>query len=163
MGYRPEHRIYSIEFEGYPGLLVRSRSISLGKLMSVLSSADDIKGMSTEEAQRHPAFVSFADALVEWNVDHPELEPSDTPPTALELLDGPSEVCPTCGLKPGDPLSASLAGLFCLDLDFVMDMIMGWVTALTRVSQGKAPSLTNGGSAQQETMTRLGALASPLT
>jgi hypothetical protein len=161
MGYRPSHKTYLIEIEEYPGLEVRSASTSLGKLMDVLTSSTEIKEMTMDQAHNHPAFRTFTDAVISWNIEHPAITLAGTDtPTAVDLLDGAA--CPICGLREGDPVPPTVAGLFCLDLDFVMDLILGWVTALTRVSQGKAMSTKNGGSPQQDLMSQLGEAASLL-
>jgi len=161
MGYRPSHKTYLIEIEEYPGLEIRSASTSLGRLMDVLTSSTEIKELTVEQAHNHPAFRTFTDAIISWNIEHPAISLTDTDtPTAVDLLDGVA--CPVCGLREGQPVPATVAGLFCLDLDFVMDLILGWVTALTRVSAGKAQSMKNGGTPQQDLMSQLGEQASLL-
>lgn len=153
MGYKPTVKLYNLEFVDYPGLEIYARGASLGKLLE-LGQIQMTPDMSEE--LRDAIFGFFATRIARWNMEHPEIEP---------LPDGrvPAE-CPRCGLAEGTPMPISTESLLCLDITFVLSLIVGWMGILTRVSGPKEPNSSDGemNSLTAEYLKRLDSLASPL-
>ena len=83
------------------------------------------------------------------------------------LKDGESIPCVVCGLSGGMPLPSTVDGMMCLDVDFVMSLIVGWVSAIASVptpkglnSMNGAPNTMNGNDLD---LTHLGNLANQTT
>lgn len=157
MGFKPSKKHYQLVFEGdLEGLEVVARGTSMGKLIE-LSKMDIKVGVTAEEQEKALSiFQEFETCLVTWNVDHPELRKG---------TDGKvPDTCIQCGLAEGDSLPSTLAGMMCLDFDFVIDIILAWMSAIARVSDPKGLNLNGGGkSSLEEAMSNLGSKASPLT
>lgn len=149
MGYKPNRKLYRLEFEDYPGLEITATSTSLGKLMH-LASMELRLGSGIPESERTELFEFFASKIVTWNVEHPELDTTREDGTCLQ-----------CGLAEGAPLPTTLEGILCLDLTFTMSIIIGWMTTLTKASLPKGMSLKNGGIVPEDLMKQLGELQSP--
>lgn len=147
MGYQPGKKLYNLQFEDFPGLEVSASSTSLGKLMHISSLPLDLN--QQDEAKRMEIFNFFAERLVRWNIEHPALEE-----VAPEELDG-IKVCARCSLPEGAPMPCTATSLLCLELDFVMRIIIGWTTAIARVSVPKELLLNDGGRNIEEAMMRL--------
>lgn len=129
-GYRPKTKIYRIEPGGeYEGLVVRVRSVPVGQFMALADLADgidaeSIAGTSLDEAaakfgQIGQLFEALADALIEWNVEDDD----------------------------GQPVPATLEGLYRQDFDLVMFLVGEWIGAMGGISgpleqkpTGSAPS-----------------------
>jgi hypothetical protein len=147
-GYQPLKKIYNLTFVQYPGLEISIGSTSLGKLIEI--SQVQLKINSKDENERLAVFRFFADKLKSWNIMHPE-------------IDANAAICDKCGLSEGAPLPATMQGIMCLDLDFVMDIIIGWMTAVSRVSDPKGENSNNGEmSIPEDMMTKLGMLQNPM-
>lgn len=139
MGYRPGKNIFNIEFAEHPGLEVRAASTSLGNLLHVAQL--NVKVNEQDEKKRMEIFVFFADQLESWNVEHPD------------TVD--NTACAQCGLMPGEDLPATIAGILCLDLGFIMEIILGWMTAIARVSFPKGSNSSNGENQLEDLMLKL--------
>lgn len=148
MGYKPVRKIYNLSFEEYPGLEVVMGSMALGKLMDVAKL--QLRLNEPDEAKRLEIFKLFSDKLIRWNVEHPENEET--------------ELCPRCGMAEGTELPATIDGLLCLDLEFIMAIVFGWISTLSRVNPGKGMNLNNGeNNIQEEVMKQLAMMQSPMT
>ena len=147
MGYQPGKKLYNLQFEDFPGLEVAATGTSLGKLMHVSTTPLDLN--QQDEEKRMEIFNFFAERLVKWNIEHPALEE-----IASEELDG-IKVCAHCLLPEGAPMPCTATSLLCLELDFVMRIIFGWVGAISRVSIPKELLLNGGGRNIEEEMMKL--------
>lgn len=169
-GYKPGKRIYALTFDEFPGLVVRAVSTNLGKLFDLGNTS--IKVIEADPEKRMATFNTFAKCIVEWNIVHPE--PEDLADYALvlgtvqdaEALVGRLEsgVCARCGLREDEPMSVTADAMLCLDLDFLMKLIMGWMEATSSVVIPKGLNLTDGGMNTPEDPTqRLAAMQNPVT
>jgi len=154
MGYKPTVKLYELEFKDYPGLELFARGASLGKVLE-LGQIQMTPNMS--EKLRDKVFGFFATRIAKWNMEHPELDPLD---------DGQvPETCPRCGLAEDTPMPVSTESLMCLDITFVFNLIVGWMSTLTRISAPKDLSSSDGetNSLTEEYLRKLDSLANPLT
>lgn len=148
MGYRPTRKMYELAFADYPGLEVTCKPTPLGRLMDV----SEMKiNLNSNDEDKMKVFDIFIGCLAKWNIEHPELDADDT------------HTCDRCGLNVGDPLPHTLAGILCLDLDFIMVIIFGWIGAISRVSVPKGMSFNDGemNAVTTDMMNQLGQLQSP--
>jgi len=147
MGYKPQRKIYELEFTDYPGLEIKATSTSLGKLMHLSDMKLNLN--EPDAAKRLEVFSVFSGCVVEWNMEHPELTEDNKQPDSMQ--------CKDCALVEGDPLPSTVKGMMCLELGFMMSLIFGWMTAVSRVSVPKELSLSDGGrNIQEELMKQLG-------
>lgn len=147
MGYKPEKTVYNLEFADREGLEVSAKSATLGEIEKVQKLRVDMH--EQDEAKRMELFNFFSSKLIKWNVEHPDTDDG-----------GP---CAVCGLLPDIALPATTASMMCLDLDFVMEIIIGWVFAVARVSAPKGMSLKHGESdIPEEVRKRLETLQNPV-
>lgn len=144
MGYKPQRKVYNLEFVDYPGLEVKARSAPLGEL----SAAYDLNIQINEpdKDKRLESFKFFADRLISWNLEHPEV-----PPKAMSL---DYDVCAACGLREDDPMPPTVESMMCLELDMIMAIIIGWVSTIAKVSVPKGLSSNNGGTNIPEELTQ---------
>lgn len=149
MGYKPGKQIYNVTYAEFPGLALKCTSATIGKLMSMGNLSIQL---NASEEEKLAVFTTFSKRVIEWNIDHPDLDDNETD----------SNQCPICGLNPGDRLPVSAKAMLCLDLDFALRMIVGWMRAVTTVSPGKEPNSNNGASLQEDVMRRLAELQSPV-
>ena len=114
MGYKRQIKVFKLKFEDpeMDGLVVRVRSVKLGKLMKLVRAMDlDTEKMTAEDLNLiDDVFQTFAGAIVDWNLEDEKDQPV---PTTLE-------------------------GIYEQELDFVMEIVAAWVDALTGV---ECPSL----------------------
>lgn len=151
--YQPQRKIYNMQFEAYPGLEVSAQSASLGRLFKFQSMSNMPLSEMSAEFQKS-IFGFFASRIITWNVTHPELDADEEE----------SGVCSVCGMAAGAPLPTTQESMFCLPLEFIMDIIKGWMTTLMRVSDPKDESSNNGGNnTLEEMMKRLGEMQNPRT
>lgn len=147
MGYRPEPKIYNLEFADRPGLEVSARSATLGEITYV--SALTVNVHEKDEAKRMEVFSFFANKLIKWNIEHPE-------------LDGAAIACPACGLLEGAEMPPTVDSMKCLELELIMAIITGWVFAVARVSLPKGMSSNGGGiNIPEDMMRKLETLQNP--
>jgi hypothetical protein len=132
-GYKPMGKIYDLAFEDHPGLEVRCKGASLGELNKVRELEPNMN--EPDEKKRLAVFGFFEKKVISWNIVHPEVsEPSE--------ID--EKVCARCALKEDDELPISVHHMQCLELSFIMQIIIGWVFAVARVSIPKDMNLSNG-------------------
>lgn len=131
MGYKPTSTTYALEFEDKPGLEVRCKGATLGEIDKVRKLEPNMN--EPDEAKRMAIFTFFEKKLITWNVDHPELVEEDE-----------NGRCASCGLKEDEPMPCTVLSMQCLELAFIMRIIIGWVFAVARVSVPKGLNLSNG-------------------
>lgn len=131
MGYKPQHKVYNLEFVDYPGLEVTARSAPLGELSAAYDL--NIKINEPDKTKRLEAFAFFADRLVSWNLEHPEVSNSTNDP-----------VCAACGLQEDNPMPPTVDSMMCLEIDLIMAIIIGWINTISKVSLPKGMSSNNG-------------------
>lgn len=137
MGYKPTKKVYQLSFTDFPGLEIDAVSTSLGRLMHL--GTLNIRMDEPDEEKKMELFKTFAGCLVRWNIEHPEIaDPNE---------DG---TCPRCGLLEGIAMPCTVQSLMCLDLDFIMPLLFGWMATVSRVSVPKDLSLSDGGKNIQE-------------
>lgn len=145
MGYRPQRKTYNLSFKDHSGLEVKMTGTSLGNLQELMTA--EPRNFQYKETREF--FAKVADLIKSWNVEHPEV---------------PGKKCSVCGLKEGAELPPTVEGLLCLDLEFIMEIVMAWGNAVIRVSVPKAPNSKNGGMPiPEELMKQLEMQQSPLT
>lgn len=86
MGYRKVPRIHTLEFDGelLNGLVVRLKSISFGKVRSLMR----IMGDESADSEVMDAVIkTLADALVSWTLEDENGVPVDPGVAGLESLD----------------------------------------------------------------------------
>lgn len=122
MGYKRPARVFKLTFEDpeMDGLVVRVRSVKLGKLLGLVRAMDlDTEKLTPDNTDLiDDVFKTFAEALVSWNLEDEKDQPV---PTTVE-------------------------GVYDQELDFVMAIVDAWVNALTGVSTPLAKSSTGGGN-----------------
>jgi len=142
MGYKPTKKVYELNFTDFPGLEISATSCALGKLMHL--GTLNIRMDEQDEDKKMELFNTFAACLMSWNMEHPALNDGD-------------EVCLACGLAEDAPMPCTVDSLLCLDLDFIMPILFGWMAAVSRISVPKGLSLSDGGrNIQEEAMRLLG-------
>jgi len=142
MGYKPTKKVYELNFTDFPGLEITATSTALGKLLHL--GTLNVQLNEPDEAKKMELFSTFASCLTAWNVDHPALNDGE-------------EVCPHCGLAEDVRMPCTVTSLLCLDLDFIMPLIFGWMATVSRISVPKEMTLSDGGkNIQEEVMKMLG-------
>lgn len=141
MGYTPQSRIYNVQYEDFPGLVIKCKGATIGELRLVNSGADT-----------GTALGFFASKVISWNIQHP-------------AVDGEKPECAVCELIEGTPLEPTAEAMQCLELEFCVALMMGWIRAITKVSPPKDLNFNNGGTDTQgdELMRKLAALQNPGT
>lgn len=106
--YREERPTYKLVFEDMDGLVVRVKSISVGKLKKL--SHTDLTTMTEDEshAGMDDLLAEFAKNLVEWNLDD----------------------------EDGNPVPPTLEGIEERDLSFILKIIKAWMETVSGVPQG---------------------------
>lgn len=122
MGYVREPKTFLLKFPEMEGLEVRARSLPLGQFMELMTMAGsmDDGALSSKDAEKINAiFRIFASALVSWNLETPDPRGQD---------------------YPSLPVPADMDGLYSQDLEFIMQIIKAWMTAVGGVDDelGKA-------------------------
>lgn len=148
----PVPTVYRITFRHQPGIVVMCKSSPLGTLMKLSNMKIDPK----DQKENMKAFGYFAKRIIDWNVDHPEIE---------QEFEGEdlTDTCPECGLMAGDRLPITAKGLACLAIDFVQLLIAAWMTKVSRVSLPKDESLSDGESSTEIPISELGSLQNPVS
>jgi hypothetical protein len=149
MSYKPQSKLYDLEFQDFPGLEVRTRSASIGEIQK--SYQLNVKIDETDPEKQSAIFTFFESKLVSWNLVHPELSGVDE-----------NGKCALCGLAEDDPMPPTKLGMMCLDLGLIMSIITGWITTVARVTPPKGQSSNSGGiDIPEEVMRQLEMLQSP--
>jgi hypothetical protein len=124
VGFRPQEKTFRVVFHeehDLHGLEIRTRSVPIGTILSVMRAAgasmrggkpgiEDIESVSA-------LFDEFGGALIEWNLDHP---------------------------KSGEPVEATPEGLRTLPFDLVTTLAMEWVGAVVGAAAPLGPSSSPG-------------------
>lgn len=125
MGYRREPRIYKLAFEDpdMDGLVIRVRSLPIGKFVELTRAAAAVTATESNEAsaeQTDILFRALASSIVEWNLEE----------------EGPDG-------RPW-PVPADLDGLYRQDMPFAMAIIEAWLDAVAAVPPPLPASSTGG-------------------
>ena len=149
MSFQPILTAYNLTFTQYPGLHVKMHGSTLGELMAQDMPVDP-NNITPEEKMR--SFNFLEEKLISWDVEHPELR---------RAKDGTTpEFCPACGLRAKDHVPETLKGIFCLDPDFILSIITGYIEMVGKPSpKVSAPSMHG---ATPETLRRLAERQNPL-
>lgn len=128
VGYTPKRRTFVLEFDDpeFDGLEVRARAVPVGQFLDIVGLADAVDaggfGELTQE-QTVQAFTatanllsSFADVLVDWNVEN----------------------------EDGSPVPATLEGLRQQEFTFVMQIIRAWMAVAAGASDPLGPASNDG-------------------
>lgn len=133
MGYKPPGTVYNLHFvDGqYEGLIVKMRSMTIGRLSRMIQSNWD----SRNPARNLEVFEYVASKIVEWNIEHPEVDnPRATTP----------QFCATCGLQEGEPLPKTGTSFLCLDIVLITKILNTWMEAVASVAAPKETRTPNG-------------------
>lgn len=150
MGYKPAKTVYNLAFADHPGLEIKMRSTSLGKLQSIMETDRSDITRNTEAQKKF--FQMIVDLIVSWNFEHPEVEAADA-----EF----SSRCANCGTSEDEPMPVTIASMQCLDLEMIMEIVNAWGIAVMRVSMGKGMNSSVGGmNIREEAMKMLGEMQS---
>lgn len=139
-GYKPQKKQYTLTYTDYPGLTVIANAPVLGELLD--STALTINLLAQDEVQRIKAFTTFINHVLTWNVLHPDIIGLDA--------------CPRCGLASDQPLPTTVDALKCLDVEFVIAVVMGWATTVASVTLPKGLNLSDGTPTIDTLMKQLG-------
>jgi hypothetical protein len=110
VGYVKEPKVFRLVWDtttDHPGLQVTARSVSLGRFLRMSQLASQVEGDEGNTAAVVELFQMFSEALTAWNLEHPETR---------------------------QPIPPTLDGLYDQDLDFVLEIILKWLGAMTGVS-----------------------------
>lgn len=128
MGYKRQAKVFKLKFEDpeMEGLVVRVRSVKLGKLMNLVRAMDlDTARLSSGDLDViDDVFRTFTEALVDWNLED----------------------------EKGEPVPTTMEGVYSQELDFVMEVIAAWVEVLTGVSSPLAKGSTDGRTFQEASL-----------
>lgn len=117
MGYRRSPKAYRLKFEDpeLAGLEVTARSLPLGEFLKVSEMAT---ASSTAESMKSAdqLFRAFSSSLIEWNLEN----------------------------DFGDPVPATYEGVLSQELDFMMTVVMAWVSAMSDVDSPLPQGSPNG-------------------
>ena len=124
MGYKRTPKLYQLTFEDHPGLEVTMRALDIDGFTKLARLAGGLKNVDLRRAEgpelnaalaaMDEMFARFAKALREWN---------------LEDDDG--------------PVPATAEGVRGQDLDFILEILTGWMDAIASVDtplNGSSPS-----------------------
>lgn len=165
MGYKPAEELpKQIVYTDLPGLEVYATTPDMGELMDV---ADMKLDLNAPKAQQMFMFKMFASYVTSWNIDHPKprkTKPAD-PNVPYEMPLGATAkdvVCARCGLAEDMPLPTTAEHMMCLRLTFILPVIFGWISGVSRVDPPRLPASNSGETKiQEEVMQQLAALQSP--
>lgn len=163
MGYKPKRKLYEIVIVEFPGLEVTCKSTPLGKLLDLTKEFGNLKvdDMANDVEKQKRVFGFFAKQIITWNVEHPDLDDDDS---VFELEKSSEPTCKRCGLSPGQLMPTEMEYMLCLEMQFIMAIIFGWVTAVASASNPKGMNLSNGaGTSQKDLMQMLAEMQSPVT
>lgn len=129
MGYVREPKTYRLKFADpeMEGLEVRARSLPLGQFMELMTLASSMGdgALSNKDAEQvNTIFRIFSSALVSWNLELPDPRGEDYEPI---------------------PVPADMDGLYSQDLNFIMQIVRAWMTAIASVDDelGKGLNSSN--------------------
>lgn len=145
MGFKPEVTVHEITYDDFPGLSLTAYEASLGELADM--GEMPLSMNPQDAAKRFEMFEKFASYVVTWNIDHPVVRKGGA--------------CGQCGLTEGQPLPTTGEALRCLGFPFVLKLIFGWVTGMTRLSVPKELNSSDGEMKPEDLMKQLAQLQSP--
>lgn len=133
MGFKPQALIYNLNFvDGmYEGLVIKMKGMSIGRLTSFVGAGWNSK----DPAKNIEVFNYIATRILEWNMDHPEVDNPDK--------DDP-EKCATCGLKEDDPMPKIGQSFLCIDINLIMKIMNTWVEAVAEVAAPLGQNTSSG-------------------
>lgn len=138
MGFKPTKDVHNLTYRQYPGLEITARGTTIGKLQQFMKLRMTVNEQNAEQIDK--AFGFFAQRVVTWNIEHPEIELDED----FEISDDNEPVCATCGLEEGAPLPTTVKAMYCLELKFILSLIFGWMAAIASVSDPKELSFNSG-------------------
>jgi hypothetical protein len=120
VGYK-RSKIFRLVFadEEFEGLEIRAKSVPVGEFLKIteLMELDDSADFGVEDMEKiTDLFQSFATALVSWNLE----DDNDK------------------------PIPATLEGLHSQDLDFVLEIIKAWMSAVSSVPKSLGKDSVSG-------------------
>lgn len=126
MGFKREPKLYRLKFEdpSMAGLEVDAKSLSTGAFLEVAGLADAVKGDSLDAAAARKLFEVFAGALVSWNLED----------------------------EHDQPVPATYEGVVSQDMDFVLEIIMAWIGAMSSVDTPLPGALNSGGTSPEASL-----------
>lgn len=145
MGFVRERKTFRLHFEGdqWDGLEVRVKAVSVGKFLDMAPLLDGLSGMNPEQGLSgadlesiKEAFQSFADVILEWNLE--------------EDVDGVITAVP-----------ADIDGLLSQDLELIQAVMSAWSTAMAGASGPLPRPSPSGGTAQEVSLPMVALSASP--
>jgi hypothetical protein len=162
-GYKPTGKKYNVTYRQYPGLTITAKGTTIGKLQKLMSLKMTVNEENKEKVDY--VFRFFVGRVMTWNLVHPEIDFEDE--GTQEAYDRAHDemvepVCPVCGMTEGQPLPTTVEALYCLELEFILSLIFGWMAVIASVSDPKEPNSNSGEMTihTQELMTRLAEMQS---
>jgi hypothetical protein len=136
MGYKPQANVYVLNFvDGqYEGLIVKMKSMTIGRLSSFVKEGWDSK----DPAKNLEVFDFIASKIVEWNIDHPEIDDPDV-----------NGNCRVCGLLEDAPLPKTGKSFLCLDIVLITKILNTWTQAVASVAAPLDKNTQNGDALEQ--------------
>lgn len=134
MGYRRKKTVMNLKFEEHDGLEVRVRALTIDELLEMTRTAQAVMGsdgkvkqemVGTEDLEE--LFSRFSDALLSWTLEEELVIDSDE----------------------WTPVPTTLEGVKSQEVDFVMELIDVWMTAVAGV-EAPLPAGSNSGETSQE-------------
>lgn len=134
MGYRRKKTVMNLKFEEHDGLEVRVRALTIDELLEMTKTAQAVMGsdgkvkqemVGTEDLEE--LFSRFSDALLSWTLEEELVIDSDE----------------------WTPVPTTLQGVKSQEVDFVMELIDVWMTAVAGV-EAPLPAGSNSGETSQE-------------
>lgn len=142
--YQRKPKLYNLKFEDHPGFEIAMKGISIDGFMELarmagkLSGTDlsQLSGEQLEEALKavDKLFTRFARALRSWNLDD----------------------------EDGQPVEATREGVGSQDLDFILEITLGWMDAIASVDT-PLPRPANSPGTSQESSLQLASLSQSLS
>lgn len=125
MGFKRD-RVYLLKFEDpdLNGLEVRARSVPLKKFLDLISLSEVDTGKASTRESVENAIRMFADVLISWNVEDAD----------------------------GNPVPATLDGLYSQDFEFVVQIIKAWQDSISGVSDPLARRSSGGERSLEESI-----------
>jgi hypothetical protein len=115
-GYRRQRTVFNLTFPDFDGLVVSIRGQNTGETLSLFEN----RAKSDVEATKY-MIITFANSLIEWNLED----------------------------EDGVKVPTTVEGIESLDLPFVQELIDAWVTAVTGVDKELGKDSPSGGPSQE--------------
>lgn len=126
MGFKVKRKVFRLQFEDeeLKDMSIRVRSISLGRLLDIADQADNLRA-GAGLAQTRELCEVFMDRMESWNLEDEEL---------------------------GTPIPTNVDGLYSLDVDLAITMMLAWFDAMTAVTDSLGKGSTSGQQSQEESI-----------